>query len=445
VVRRRRFRIRAGTLAVSAERSLAHGTAWMMVAQAATICFQALYFILIARALGVDRFGALAASLAVVGIFVPFAAWGYGNLLVRDVARAPAAFPAAYGSALMSIAGSALILVPAALAIGMIVLPDVPVTVFLFLGFADLVFARIVDLAALAFQAINRLDVTAAARVLVPCIRCIAVVVFVLVVPVSSLVTWAALYCLATIVAATVAMVFVHTRLGGPRIVLADARGKIKVGGLFAISASAGGIYADIDKMMLGRLSTFDATGIYAAADRAVGMAFAPVMALLTAAYPRFFKAGSSGIKSSADYARKLARPSVGYGVAAGICIFVLAPLTPYILGSDFTASVDALRWLAPMPAINTLCYLSADALTGADAQGLRTLLQLCTAVLNIGLNIFLIPAYSWHGAAWATLICGGFLASTLWLTVLLLERRTRPPTDANEPQKRRRTPQESG
>src|SRR5262249_10854336 len=149
---------------------------------------------------------------------------------------------------------------------------------------------------------------------------------------------WTALYCLATAVSAVASTIYLHKKLGAPRVVLADVRDKVKIGGLFAVSASASGIYADIDKMMLGRLSTFDATGICAAADRAVGMAFTPIMALLTAAYPRFFQAGEHGIKGSADYARRLAKPSVGYGVVAGICIFALAPLTPYILGSDFAS-----------------------------------------------------------------------------------------------------------
>ena len=92
VNRFRRRWARVETLAVRGERSLAHGTAWMMLAQVAGIGFQSLYFVLIARALGVDGFGALAASLAVVGIFVPFASWGYGNILVRDVSRVPSVF-----------------------------------------------------------------------------------------------------------------------------------------------------------------------------------------------------------------------------------------------------------------------------------------------------------------------------------------------------------------
>ena len=48
------------------------------------------------------------------------------------------------------------------------------------------------------------------------------------------------------------------------------------------------------------------------------------------------------------------------------------------------------------------------DALTGADRQGVRTVLQLATAALNVGLNLLLIPAYSWRGAAWATLSKAG-------------------------------------
>jgi O-antigen/teichoic acid export membrane protein len=412
-----------------------HGTAWMMFAQVAGMVFQTVYFIILARALGVDSFGALAASLAVVGILVPFAAWGFGNVLVMEVARTPSMFPIAYGSALISIAVGALVLIPLALVIGVVLLPAIPIAVFVFLGLAELVFARIVDLASLTFQAIDRLSVSAAFQILVPGFRCAAVFVFFFAPGVNDdLVAWTALYAAGTLIAAIISTLYVHYRVGKPVLALADVRGKLKIGGLFAVSAGASGIYADIDKMMLARLSTFEATGIYAAAYRAVGMAFMPVAALLAAAYPRFFRAGAHGIKNSADYARKLAVPSFGYGVAAGVAIFVLAPLAPYILGSDFQQSVDALRWLAPLPALSSLAYLFADALTGVGAQGLRALLQIGAATLNIGLNLLLIPDHSWRGAAWATLASVGALAAALWITVMLMERRARLTHPAGEP-----------
>jgi O-antigen/teichoic acid export membrane protein len=197
----------------------------------------------------------------------------------------------------------------------------------------------------------------------------------------------------------------------------------LKIGGYFAVSLSASSIYGDIDKTMLARLGTLSATGVYAAADRAVGMAFLPIGALLAAAYARFFRAGVGGMRGSVAYAWRLTPIAVGYGAVAGVVIYVLAPLAPHILGSDFEDSVAALRWLAPIPVLSALYYLPADALTGANGQGIRTLLQLIAAGLNVGLNLLLIPDHSWRGAAWSTLISLAFLAVSLWTAALLLRR----------------------
>ena len=45
-------------------------------------------------------------------------------------------------------------------------------------------------------------------------------------------------------------------------------------------------------------------------------------------------------------------------------------------------------------------------------------------AVFNILLNLWLIPAYSWRGAAWSSLASDGMLALSLWVTVLWLGRQ---------------------
>ena len=94
------------------------------------------------------------------------------------------------------------------------------------------------------------------------------------------------------------------------------------------------------------------------------------------------------------------------YGLVAGIAIYALAPLAPILLGEDYGDSVEALRWLAPLPVLAALGYLPADALTGADAQGLRTLLQVAAAALNVVLWApCSSPPTPWRGAAWATLV----------------------------------------
>jgi len=43
-------------------------------------------------------------------------------------------------------------------------------------------------------------------------------------------------------------------------------------------------------------------------------------------------------------------------------------------------------------------------------------------ALLNVGLNFWLIPAYSWRGAAWSSLACDATLALVMYavLTVVM-------------------------
>jgi O-antigen/teichoic acid export membrane protein len=53
----------------------------------------------------------------------------------------------------------------------------------------------------------------------------------------------------------------------------------------------------------------------------------------------------------------------------------------------------------------------TGSALTGAGYQRYRTWAQLFAALLNFGLNLKLIPEYSWLGAAWASLLTDGALS----------------------------------
>jgi O-antigen/teichoic acid export membrane protein len=76
---------------------------------------------------------------------------------------------------------------------------------------------------------------------------------------------------------------------------------------------------------------------------------------------------------------------------------------------------VEALRWLALIPFLKTISYFFSDSVTGAGYQGFRTAAQVFVAILNIGLNFWLIPAYSWRGAAWSSLACDGALALVMF------------------------------
>ena len=100
------------------------------------------------------------------------------------------------------------------------------------------------------------------------------------------------------------------------------------------------------------------------------------------------------------------------------------APLVPRVLGAEYARTTEALRWLALLPLLKTMHYFAADSLTGAGFQGVRTVAQVLVAMFNVLVNLWIIPAYSWRGAAWSSLASDGLLAASLWCCAVVLRGR---------------------
>jgi O-antigen/teichoic acid export membrane protein len=50
--------------------------------------------------------------------------------------------------------------------------------------------------------------------------------------------------------------------------------------------------------------------------------------------------------------------------------------------------------------------------------------LQIVVAIFNILVNLWIIPAYSWRGAAWSSLASDGLLAVLMCIAVTVLRHR---------------------
>ena len=403
--------------------SLARNAGWMLLAQIGRVVCQAGYFVLIARGLGAHGFGAFAAALALVSLLAPFAALGSGDLLTMHVARDPQSFRSEWGNALAAIAVVAAPLSAIALGAAAVLITALPIRLVAALCLAELVFNRATETSAQAFRAVERMLVSGLLGVVPMAFRLGAAVAFVAAVDEQTAVAWANWYAVSTGAAAVLAVAVVTAVLGLPRFQRRPVR--LRQGFFFSLAQSASNIYTDIDKTMLARLVSLEAAGIYAAAYRATAFAFLPIVSLLNAAYPRFFRAGEGGIEGSRRFARRLARPAIVYSLLASATLFLAAPIVPHVLGADYAGSVGALRWLAVLPLVQTAYYLPADALTGAGYQRLRSSLQVGAALLNVLLNLWLVPRYSLVGAAVATLVALGALALSLWIVVEIAMRRS--------------------
>jgi O-antigen/teichoic acid export membrane protein len=166
------------------------------------------------------------------------------------------------------------------------------------------------------------------------------------------------------------------------------------------------------------------ANGIYSMAYRVVNIATMPIMAIVSAAFPRFFREGAKGIAATVPMARALLRRTAVLGIGISAAMFFCAPLIPHLVGKSYAESVSALRWLCLIPFFRCFHLSAGDAISGAGHQKFRLLSQSFAATGNLLLNLYLVPRYSWHGAAWASLATDGTLGVTNWLAVIYLSKR---------------------
>ncbi|MFN0080641.1 MAG: oligosaccharide flippase family protein [Prosthecobacter sp.] len=399
--------------------TIARNTGSMLLGHGLRTAIQGAYFILLTRAIGVHGYGAFVGVMAFVGIAAPFASWGSGNILIKQVARDRSLFGIYWGNALAITQISGVILTILLLLLSRFVLPgSISVLLFLSVAVADLIFARLMDVGGQAFQAFEKLGQTARLQVLASLVKLLAVVfLFALPSPVP-VVWWGWMYLGSTVVGALVTAWLVRRELGKSKLATERIGAELREGFHFSVSLSAQNIYNDIDKTMLVYYSTLAATGTYGAAYRIIDIAFTPVRALLSASYAGFFRHGAKGVRESFAYAKRFLPHVAIYGLAAGIALYAAAPVVPLMLGHEYDDTVDAVRWLALLPFLKAMHYFAADTLTGAGFQGLRSRIQALMAVFNVGINFWLIPAYSWLGAAWSSLLTDGLLALCLWLVV---------------------------
>jgi O-antigen/teichoic acid export membrane protein len=399
---------------------LARNSGWMFMGFGLRVVAQTGYFVLLARALGPREYGEFVAITALISIVAPFAGMGAGNLLIKNVARDRTVFAEAWGNALTVLAASGGLLLVAILLIVRFVLPDsIPWSLIVLVSVSDLIIVRVGELASQGFQATEQMRYTAKLYLLPYLLRLLCAAIVFSVWHRTTALRWGWFYLASTTIASAISVVLANRMLGAPKLGFYRIPGELEEGFYFATALSAQTVYNDIDKTMLARLSTLDATGIFAVAYRVIDVAFAPVRSVIYAAYPDFFRHGHKGIATSYAYAKRLLPRMMGYSVVVAVALFAAAPIIPVLLGSEYARTVEALRWLALLPLFKSMHYFLADSLTGAGYQRIRTITQIAVAGLNIGLNFWLIPAYSWRGAAWASVASDGTLVLAMYGVVM--------------------------
>lgn len=374
-------------------------------------------FFVLGNQLGAIGYGSLAAVLATITVAGPFITASQEHVVVQriandgDVARAWASSSSLLY--LMAPIGAALISLMA-----VVIAPDLDWPSVFLVSAAELGLVGAARVAVRSQEASGRNQSGARLALLTLVFRIFSLVAFVWSGD-DRVIAWAiAHFAFSLPLALSVHWIVAKTADGNARF----RRPRIddfRTGIPFALGVGPDSILSSNDRMVLSATGQAEGAGIYAAAYRVTSISGIATRSVVRTAYASYFSPENREQSAAIANARSVVSKTLPLGLMAAVGIVACAPLMTILLGDDFADSVQALRLLAFLPVIRSIQTPVANVLTGTGRQRLRVIGIVAAAILNLVLNLALIPSYGWQAAVLSTLAAECLLAAWVWFQVL--------------------------
>ncbi|HEY2342546.1 MAG TPA: flippase, partial [Chthoniobacteraceae bacterium] len=400
----------------TAGQTLLSNSAWSLLNQGTRVGGLAVVTIALSRHFGPQLFGALNFGLAFVRIFAVVAAFGLDRILVRHFVETDGGSGATVRSAFFLKLVIALLSYLALIALVSLVDPRDRLTFAIVLLAGGGLLFQAFDVFDYFFQAQNRFRLAFYGRTL-PLALSTALKIGAIFAS-APLLVFAALETVETALIGLA--LFVVYRRSCPAPVNRDpvrpvaSQHLLREGLPLLLGSLAAMIYMRSDILMLGKMISFRAAGIYSAASQITEACALLPMAFVPALFPVLLRWRKLGMAYYSRQFEKLFLGAALTGVAMAASVTMAAPFIVRLLyGSEYASAAGILvihAWSAIFlfVAIMQTGYDITERLTWWTA--VRTA---AGATVNVVLNFVLIPRYGAIGSAVATLVslsCSGFL-----------------------------------
>lgn len=372
----------------------------------------------IARALGPDDFGALNWMLALVGLFFATTTMGLNEILVRELVQRPDKAPALIGTALALQFGGALVGMAMTLGLVAVLRPGDTEAWMLALVVLPTLLMQVSDVLRYHYQALQETRfvvlVSGAAFVVVTVVR------VVLLLSGAPMIAFALVTTLEMGLAGLgMVMVFAGQSkargwgLGRLRVEWGRALALLAASWPLVLTGLATLVNMKIDQVMLGQMSDDATVGIYSAAVRLSELWYFLPLVISGAAFPAIVGVYGKDEAAAGWAWRRLYASMLWLGIAAGVMASLLSGwFVPFLFGAAYAgaAPVLAVHIWAGVAVCVGLVWSKWMLLEGR--QQILLVVQFGAAILNVGLNLWLIPLMGAMGAAVATL--ASYFVSTL-------------------------------
>ncbi len=405
-------------------RGLLGNLGWSVLAEIVRLASSFLAFLILIRIYEPADFGLLVATTALATTLFPLASVGGGWLALQRVTTDGwSATDALAMTSGLTVLGS-LLIGSIAVLLRPVILPQMPVLWFVGLTISDMLLLGLVEVTLFAAQAVERLVAKAIAWTVYGLGRAGAAGVVLVTTDEPGLGLWVAvsvavgLVVLAVAQKATVGHV---VRPRSPRWV------DVREGLPYSLGFGVERLLATTDNILLVRFDFSAEAGLYAAARRLLTVSLAPCMAALHAVSARLWRAGTRSVSEARSMAVRFTVIGAGYGLASLVVWLVFGGALARLLGSAYEDSADILPWLSVLPLLVVLEVFAATALTGSGLHHRRVALSVAAGLLNVALNVALIPANGWRGAVAASLATSVVYVLGLWMTLSHAAGRPHP------------------
>ena len=179
----------------------------------------------------------------------------------------------------------------------------------------------------------------------------------------------------------------------------------------------------DFDKTLLNAFGFAGAAGTYAAGYKIVQMATLPIKAVVTASHHRFLNTDDSP-RAHLRRAVSLSTLSLAYASVASLAVLFGSKYLKYV-SSSFVAAAQPARWLAGIIILRSVVFYPFNALLAFSIPRTRVGILIGTSVLNLSLNVALIPIWSWKAAVLSTYVTEVAFGLACWITLLRAVRKS--------------------
>lgn len=385
------------------ENKIVKNASWIIVSKIIQSILGLVITMLIARYLGPKNFGVISYAASLVGFVTPLVFLGLNNVLVQEITKNPDKEGVIIGTSILLSIISALFCM-----LGVIIF-----TFFANAGETETIIVSSLYSLILIFQVLDLIQYWFQAKLLSKYSSIISLVAYfivsgykVILLIYQKSIYWFSISNAIGYFIISISLILLYFKLGGQRFsfskeigikLLARSKHYILAGLMIAI-------FAQTDKIMIKLMISDAATGYYSAAVSVASMTSFVYLAIIDSFRPVIFKYHEESKEKFELNIKRLYSIIIYISLAQAIIMTIFSSLIIHILyGSAYSGAINALRIICWYTTFSYLGSIRNIWILCMNLQKYLFVINLSGALLNVVLNLLLIPVIGIEGAAIAS------------------------------------------